>query len=124
MEPIRSGWRWTRKGYPVADSPVKLTPEQVGNLATILPQWQVTAAGTAIERSLRFRDFRHAFGFMTEVAAAAEAGNHHPDWSNTYNRVVIRLTTHEAGGLTARDVRLAEAVDAAAAQFAGTPVAR
>lgn len=98
-------------------SPSRLTPEQVDGLAQSLPLWRVVDDGKAIRRLLKFRDFRQAFGFMTEIAAVADAADHHPEWSNTYNRVDIRLTTHDAGGLSERDIRLAEAVDAAAARF-------
>lgn len=107
----------------MVDSAVKLTPEQIGGLSAMLPQWRLNADGTAIDRTLKFRDFRQAFAFMTEIAAAAEAGNHHPDWSNSYNKIVIRLTTHEAGGLTDRDTRLAGIVDTVAAQLSGTSTA-
>jgi len=65
----------------------------------------------AIEREFRFPDFSAAWGFMSRVALLAEAQDHHPEWSNVYGRVSIVLTTHDAGGLSARDVRLAAAVD-------------
>lgn len=64
----------------------------------------------ALHRELQFRDFVEAFGFMTSVALVAERMNHHPDWSNVYNRVTIRLTTHDAGGVTEKDYALAEAI--------------
>jgi len=67
--------------------------------------------GNAIERQFEFADFAEAFGFMASVAVAAERLNHHPDWSNTYNRVEIRLSSHDAGGLTERDFRLAQRID-------------
>jgi 4a-hydroxytetrahydrobiopterin dehydratase len=66
----------------------------------------------AITRSFRFRDFSEAWGFMSRVALAAEAEDHHPEWSNVWNRVEITLTTHDAGGLSARDIRLAQVIDA------------
>ena len=66
----------------------------------------------AIERSFRFRDFNEAWGFMNRVALLAESQNHHPDWSNVWNRVRIELSTHDAGGLTDNDVKLAQAIDA------------
>jgi 4a-hydroxytetrahydrobiopterin dehydratase len=65
-----------------------------------------------LERSFRFEDFAEAWAFMSRVALLAETHNHHPEWSNTYNRVEIRLTTHDAGGLTDRDRNLAAAIDA------------
>jgi 4a-hydroxytetrahydrobiopterin dehydratase len=67
-----------------------------------------------IEREFRFADFRAAFAFMTRVALAAERADHHPEWSNVYNRVTVRLTTHDAGGLTDNDFALAAEADAAA----------
>jgi 4a-hydroxytetrahydrobiopterin dehydratase len=66
----------------------------------------------ALHRELRFRDFVEAFSFMTAVALIAERMNHHPDWSNVYATVTIRLTTHDAGGVTEKDVELAEAINA------------
>ncbi|HEY4244703.1 MAG TPA: 4a-hydroxytetrahydrobiopterin dehydratase [Kofleriaceae bacterium] len=67
--------------------------------------------GGALQRSFEFADFIAAFGFMTRVALLAQAANHHPDWSNTYNKVTIRLSTHDAGGITAADFALARAID-------------
>ena len=77
-----------------------------------LPQWTLRDDGLAIVRKLKFSDFGEAFGFMTRVAIAADKADHHPEWCNVYNRVEITLTTHDAGGLSARDVALAEAIDA------------
>lgn len=74
-----------------------------------LPEWR--REGGAIERSLEFDDFVAAFAFMCSVALLAERANHHPEWSNVYNRVHIRLTTHDAGGLTRRDLELADEID-------------
>lgn len=76
-----------------------------------LPQWTLRGDGLAIERSLRFADFGEAFGFMTRVAIAADKADHHPEWCNVYNRVEITLTTHDAGGLSTRDIALAETID-------------
>jgi 4a-hydroxytetrahydrobiopterin dehydratase len=81
-------------------------------LAATLPQWTPVEGRDAIRRSFRFRDFSEAWGFMARVALLAEAQDHHPEWSNVWNRVEITLTTHDAGGLSARDVRLAQAIDA------------
>jgi 4a-hydroxytetrahydrobiopterin dehydratase len=78
------------------------------------PGWQLVDDGRAIERGFKFADFSAAFAFMTRVALAAERADHHPEWSNVYNRVTIRLTTHDAGGVTERDFALAAAADAAA----------
>ncbi|WP_448581057.1 4a-hydroxytetrahydrobiopterin dehydratase [Thermaurantiacus sp.] len=78
-------------------------------LANELPSW--TLDGEHLKRSFRFRDFSEAFAFMTRVALLAEKQDHHPEWSNVWNRVEIALTTHDAGGLSARDVALAKAID-------------
>jgi 4a-hydroxytetrahydrobiopterin dehydratase len=79
-----------------------------------LPGWALEEDGSAIVRQFAFRDFSEAFAFMTRVALLAESQDHHPEWSNTYNRVRILLTTHDAGGLSARDIKLARAIDALA----------
>ena len=79
-------------------------------LATLLPNWSVD--GEHLKRSFRFADFSQAFAFMTRVALLAEQQDHHPEWFNVWNRVDIALTTHDAGGLSARDTRLAKAIDA------------
>lgn len=81
-------------------------------LATQLPEWRLVEGRDAITRAFRFRDFSAAWGFMSRVALLAEAQDHHPEWSNTYNRVEITLTTHDASGLSARDVKLARSIDA------------
>lgn len=69
----------------------------------------------AIARTLRFADFNAAFGFMARVALKAEVMDHHPEWSNVYDRVEILLTTHDAGGVTDKDIQLARFIDEAAA---------
>lgn len=76
-----------------------------------LAGWQQTDAST-ITRSYKFKNFVEAFGFMAQVAILAEKANHHPDWSNSYNRVEITLATHDAGGITQKDVELAQAINA------------
>lgn len=76
-----------------------------------LPDWTMAEGRDAIRRGFRFADFSAAWGFMARVALLAEAQDHHPEWSNVWNRVEILLTTHDAGGLSARDVRLAKAID-------------
>lgn len=77
-----------------------------------LKDWRYDGAGEgAFVRDFKFRDFSEAFGFMTRVALLAQAANHHPEWSNVYNRVTIRLSTHDAGGVSQKDVALAEAID-------------
>jgi len=83
---------------------------------TALPAWRAaTGDRPAIERSLRFADFNAAFGFMTRVALMADKLDHHPEWSNVYNRVDVLLTTHDAGGVTELDLTLARFIDEAAA---------
>lgn len=76
-----------------------------------LKGWIYDAAADAISHEFKFKDFSEAFGFMTRVALAAQQADHHPDWSNSYNKVSIALSTHSAGGLTARDFALAAAID-------------
>ena len=71
----------------------------------------------AIVRTLRFADFNAAFGFMARVALVAEKMDHHPEWSNVYNRVEVLLTTHDAGGVTGKDVELARFIDRTAEQM-------
>ena len=88
----------------------RLTDAEIELALVALPGWN--RAGDGIERSYKFADFTHAFAFMTRVALLAEKADHHPEWFNVYNRVDVRLTTHDAGGLSARDVALATAIDA------------
>lgn len=76
-----------------------------------LPEWTVADDGNSISRVFRFSDFSAAWGFMSRVAMLAEKQDHHPDWSNAWNKVAIVLSTHDVGGLSARDVTLAEAID-------------
>lgn len=86
-------------------------PARVEALASI-PLWREDMARDGILRVFTFPDFARAFAFMTEVARLAEEMNHHPDWSNSYNRVEIALSSHDIGGLSQRDIRLARAIDA------------
>ena len=79
-----------------------------------LPNWVFDADADGISRSFSFDNFVQAFGFMSSVALEAEKADHHPEWSNVYNRVVILLTTHDAGGLSSRDIDLAKKIDALA----------
>jgi len=80
-----------------------------------LEGWTATDDGNAIRKTFKFKNFRKAFAFMTEMAITAEKMNHHPEWFNVYNRVEVTLTTHDAGGVTELDLKLAGAMDAAAA---------
>ena len=85
-----------------------------------LPAWSAHGGDRpAIERRLTFADFNAAFGFMTRVALYADKVDHHPEWSNVYNRVEVLLTTHDAEGVTARDVDMARFIDEAAAAMGG-----
>ena len=77
-----------------------------------LDEWDYDDARDAITRTIVFADFVEAFGFMNQVALIAERANHHPEWKNVWNRVEILLTTHAAGGLSPRDIEMAEAIDA------------
>jgi 4a-hydroxytetrahydrobiopterin dehydratase len=81
------------------------------SLGTTLPAWRPQDGRDAIKRSFRFADFSAAWAFMTRVALLAEQQDHHPEWFNVYNRVDITLSTHDAGGLSERDVKLARAID-------------
>ena len=85
------------------------------SLCSSCPAWTIASDG--LEREWRVHSFVEAFGFMTQVALLAESANHHPEWSNVYNRVTIRLTTHDLGGLSSRDAELAQAIDALSPTF-------
>lgn len=90
----------------------RLDEAAVRALGDTLPAWRYDSQrGGTITREFRFADFNQAFGFMARVALAAEKRDHHPEWSNVYNKVVVTLTTHDAAGLSARDVDLARAID-------------
>lgn len=89
----------------------KLTDAERAGLPAMLPNWKLDEERDAIRRSFKFASFAEAFGFMTRVALLAERADHHPEWFNVYNRVDILLTTHDADGLSARDIALAEAID-------------
>ena len=76
-----------------------------------LPDWSFDADANAICRNFIFTDFAEAFGFMSRIAIIAEKADHHPEWFNVYNRVEIKLTTHDAGGVSQRDIDLATHID-------------
>ncbi|MBN9407124.1 MAG: 4a-hydroxytetrahydrobiopterin dehydratase [Burkholderiales bacterium] len=98
---------------------MKLTSTQLTPLLHTLPDWRFDAErGGLIAREYKFHDFAQAFGFMAQIAVIAESRNHHPEWFNVYNRVQVTLTTHDAGGLTMKDVELARAMDRVAAALA------
>ena len=85
--------------------PDLLTNDALAEVLADLQGWSLLEDGTAIEAEFSFKGFNAAFGFMTRVALAAERQNHHPEWSNVYNRVTIRWTTHSEGGVTELDAR-------------------
>ncbi|MBS0221208.1 MAG: 4a-hydroxytetrahydrobiopterin dehydratase [Proteobacteria bacterium] len=93
----------------------KLTATARSEALAALKGWTEVAGRDAIQKSFKFGDFNQAWGFMTRVALAAEKADHHPEWSNVYNRVEIVLSTHDAGGVTEKDVALARFIDQAAA---------
>jgi 4a-hydroxytetrahydrobiopterin dehydratase len=80
-------------------------------LSQRLPAWRMVDGRDAIQRTFKFKDFSEAFGFMARAALVAEKMDHHPEWTNVWNRVEVTLATHDAGGLTERDLKLAEAMD-------------
>jgi 4a-hydroxytetrahydrobiopterin dehydratase len=77
-----------------------------------LPSWRDVQGRDAITRKFEFRDFNEAFGFMTRAGLLAEKMDHHPEWYNVYNKVEVTLSTHDAGGVTENDVRMAKAMEA------------
>ncbi|PHY07498.1 MAG: 4a-hydroxytetrahydrobiopterin dehydratase [Alcaligenaceae bacterium] len=90
----------------------KIESSRLASLLTELPQWRYQPErGGSMTRDWVFVDFNEAFAFMTRVALLAERYDHHPEWSNVYNRVSITLTTHDAGGLSSRDLDLAQRID-------------
>ena len=89
----------------------RLSKAERADALDALPDWDYDAGRDAITRSFSFVDFAEAFSFMTRVALIAERADHHPEWSNVWNRVDILLTTHDAGGLSGRDADMAEAID-------------
>jgi len=91
---------------------VRLNDAERAALSGSLPHWALQARPESIHREFKFKDFSQAWGFMARVALLAEKADHHPDWSNVWNTVRITLSTHDAGGLTAKDVALAKAIDA------------
>ncbi|AUX69269.1 4a-hydroxytetrahydrobiopterin dehydratase [Porphyrobacter sp. HT-58-2] len=92
----------------------ELTAEEVQQLLSQHPQWELAREGKAITRTFQFGDFSEAWGFMSRVALLAEAQDHHPEWFNVYAKVEVTLTTHDAGdagGLSSRDATLARSID-------------
>jgi 4a-hydroxytetrahydrobiopterin dehydratase len=89
----------------------KLTDTEITAALARLPGWTRVDGRSAIAKKFQFADFNEAWGFMSRVALLAESQNHHPEWFNVWSRVEITLSTHDAGGLSARDVKLAEAIE-------------
>ncbi|KAF9163178.1 hypothetical protein DFQ27_007866 [Actinomortierella ambigua] len=89
----------------------KLTPEAKASALAELKDWSLVDGRDAIKRTLVFKDFNAAFGFMTRVAIHADKHDHHPEWFNVYNRVEVTLATHDCQGLSIRDVTLAKFID-------------
>ena len=94
----------------------KLGEDAIASGLGKLTGWALARDGEAISKDWAFDDFIAAFGFMTKVAMLAEKADHHPEWSNVYNKVTITLTTHDAKGLSERDMTLAAQIDALGAQ--------
>ncbi len=90
----------------------KLSEQERATWLSALTDWRLSEGKDAIERTFKFSDFSEAWGFMNRVALIAETQEHHPEWSNVYNTVEITLTTHDADGLSQRDVKMAKAIDA------------
>ncbi|GLQ07959.1 4a-hydroxytetrahydrobiopterin dehydratase [Sneathiella chinensis] len=91
----------------------KLTDQEMAEKLATLTGWTPVEGRSAIHRTFTFKTFNQAFGFMTRVALKAEAMNHHPEWFNVYNRVEVTLSTHDAGGVTDKDITLAAFMDKA-----------
>ena len=94
-----------------------LSDEELAAALREVPQWRYDSAGRAIRRDFRFADFGAAFAFMARSAIAAEKADHHPDWSNSWNKVEVALSTHSAGGVTGKDIALAKAMEGFAADL-------
>ena len=99
--------------------PRRLSPEDVARRLAERPGWSGDAV--SIHKEYRFADFSAAFGFMTRAALAAERLDHHPDWTNVYSRIAVTLATHDAGGVTELDFRLAETLDLLAGEVPSPP---
>jgi len=87
-----------------------LSPEEIQKRLTEIPEWNLK--NKKLSRDLKFKDFKEAFAFLTKAAEIAEEMNHHPEWTNVYNRLTIDLTTHDAGGISSKDFLLAKRLNA------------
>lgn len=94
----------------------RLGSEELSTVLAELSGWTIKEG--KLRREYKFADFAHAFGFMATAAVLIEKMNHHPEWSNVYNRVMVDLTTHDAGGVTQKDVELARLLDSIAGKLA------
>lgn len=92
----------------------KLAGQARTNALATLNEWKEVPGRDAIQKTYKFADFNAAWGFMTRVALAADKADHHPEWSNVYNKVEIILSTHDAGGLSEKDISLAKFIDSVA----------
>ena len=99
----------------------RLNPTQQTAATAQVPLWTLNAEGTSLTRTFTFAGFAEAFAFMTQVALWAEAANHHPEWHNVYNRLTITWTTHDVGGISDNDVRMAQRCDQAHALVTPIP---
>jgi len=90
----------------------KISDQEIESFLNTFSDWALR--DKKLHREYKFTNFVQAFGFMTECAILAEKTNHHPEWFNVYNQVIVNLTTHEAGGITTRDIELAEQMEAVA----------
>lgn len=86
----------------------KITAEERAAALSVLPDWREERGGDALAKNFKFSNFNEAFAFMTRVALKAEQMDHHPEWFNVYNKVEVTLTTHDAGGITVRDIKMAQ----------------
>lgn len=89
----------------------RLSPEAVEKELGSLTNWRLSDTSNAIQKTFKFQDFNEAWSFMNRVALLAEKMDHHPEWFNVYNRVEITLTTHDANGISGRDIKMATAID-------------
>ena len=101
----------------------KLNPTETALELGALPHWTLGTNGESITREFVLADFMQAFAFMTQIAIAAEKHNHHPEWSNVYNRVTITWTTHDVDGLSSNDIDMAQRCDVAFAGYPAIPTA-